>query len=131
MACFTVSKVTFRVSFKSREKTGWKKIGWAPLMMSPVRTERWQFLAIRTLSPGPVVDATMAWFPTVVPFTRKKDRSAPAALAASSWASLITPVGFCRESTSSRVVKSMEKMRGPTNLRNRVDMPLPLLCPGV
>src|SRR5512134_1593208 len=25
----------------------------------------------------------------------------------------------------------MEKMRGPTNLRNRVDMPLPLLWPGV
>ncbi len=71
MAALAASKVMFRVILRSRSKTGWKKIGWAPLMMSPVRTDRWQFLAIRTLSPGPVMDATMAWLPTVVPFTRK------------------------------------------------------------
>jgi len=29
-------------------------------MIKPVNTDLWQFLAIRTLSPGPVVDATMA-----------------------------------------------------------------------
>ena len=44
---------------------------------------------------------------------------------------LMTPTGFCRESTSSSVVRSIEKILGPTNFRKRVDMPLPLLCPGV
>jgi len=71
MAARTVSKVTFRVSFMPWSKVGWKKTGWAPLTMRPVSTDRWQFRAIRTLSPGFVVAATMAWLPTVVPFTRK------------------------------------------------------------
>src|SRR3990172_5212770 len=43
----------------------------------------------------------------------------------------MTPRGLWSESTSSRVVRSIEKIFGPTNLRNRVEMPLPLLWPGV
>src|SRR5574337_944941 len=43
----------------------------------------------------------------------------------------MTPTGRWRQSTSSSVVRSMVKILGPTNFRKRVEMPLPLLCPGV
>src|SRR5574337_1757234 len=43
----------------------------------------------------------------------------------------MTPTGRCRQSTSSSVVRSIVKILGPTNFRKRVEIPFPLLCPGV
>ncbi len=43
----------------------------------------------------------------------------------------MTPTGFWRQSTSSSVVRSMAKILLPTNFRKRVEIPFPLLWPGV
>jgi hypothetical protein len=52
------------------------------------------------------------------------------ASAASSCASLMTPTGFCRQSTSSRVVRSIVKILLPTNFPEPGGDPLPALVAG-
>src|SRR3990172_2715276 len=131
MALLTASTVTFNKIPSSWSNAGRKNRGVAPLMTIPVRIDLWAFRATRISSPGLAAERIIVWLPPVVPLIRKNEWSAPYASAASSWASLMTPTGRCRQSTSSSVVRSMVKILGPTNFRKRVEIPLPLLWPGV
>ena len=62
-------------------------------MTMPEKAAMWQLRASTSVSAGPQVAITAAWMPTVVPLTRNHVLSAPKALAASSCASLMGPVG--------------------------------------